>query len=135
MAPTAAMKNCNQPTSSKHKGALNWGMKCEEKFSKYNRILFSFFDEKNCKLLDLTLCYHEQMLTGSSLGLWMGQGPDTIGSGGDWGKLDGTVQSKQQGLLISGSTVASEGNLDTVLSDLLIFPEKIRYFYVKLPKF
>ena len=59
VAPTAAMKNCNQPTSSKHKGALNWGMKCEEKFSKYNRILFSFFDEKNCKLLDLTLRYHE----------------------------------------------------------------------------
>lgn len=58
-----------------------------------------------------------------------------IQSGGDWGKLDGTVQSKQQGLLISGSTVGSEGNLDTVLSDLLIFPEKIRYFYVKLPKF
>ena len=76
-----------------------------------------------------------QLLIGSSLGLWMGQGPDTIGSGGDWGKLDGTVQSKQQGLLISGSTAASEGNLDTVLSDLLIFPEKIRYLYVKLPKF
>ena len=35
-------------------------MKCEEKFSKYNRILVSFFDEKNSKLFDLTLCYHEQ---------------------------------------------------------------------------
>ena len=52
-----------------------------------------------------------------------------------WGLGQTGWYSQQQGLLISGSTVGSEGNLGTVLSDLLIFPEKIRYFYVKLPKF
>lgn len=59
--PDCCHKNCSQPKFSKNKRVLLWGIRYEEKFKTNNKILFSFFDGKNPKPLDLMLCCNELM--------------------------------------------------------------------------